>query len=71
MPWRLLDLDGALDQDAAIRQALESGAMQRIEARDLATQLRIVAGRDAFNELTRRLQTSFGSEAGPRVTFYG
>ena len=71
MPLRLLDLDGALDQHAAIRQALDSGAMQRIEARDLATRLRIVAGRDALNELTRRLQTSFASETGPRVTFYG
>lgn len=71
MPLRLLDLDGALDQHAAIRQALDSGAMQRIEAHDLAKRLRIVAGRDALAELTRRLQTSFGAEKGPRVTFYG
>ena len=71
MRLRLLDLDGALDQQAAIRQALDDKRMTRIEARDLATSLRIVASRKAFATLTQRLRMSFSQGQGPQITFYG
>jgi arginase family enzyme len=73
MQLRLLDLDGALDHQAPIQQAVASGVMERIEARDLAPRLRIVANRQAYTALSARLQASFasGSGKGPRVTFYG
>ena len=71
MPLRLLDLDGALDQHAAIQRALDSGAMVRIDARDLASRLRIVANRQAYSDLIQRLCASYGAQSGPRVTFYG
>ena len=71
MRLRLLDLDGALDQHAAIQRALQKGAMTRIDARDLATRLRIVANSQAYRDLTQRLRKSFATGAGPNVTFYG
>jgi hypothetical protein len=71
MRLRLLDLDGALDQQAAIRQALTDGVMMRIEARDLASRLRIVASRTAFDALSQRLHSAFSGGQGPLITFYG
>ena len=45
--------------------------MERIDARDLALDLRIVAGRRAYHALTQRLHTAYAGTAGPRITFYG
>ena len=71
MRLRLLDLDGALDQQAVIAQAVACGTMTRIEARDLGKDLRLVASRKAFGDLQNRLRASFSDGQGPRITFYG
>jgi arginase family enzyme len=71
MRLRLLDLDGALDQQAAIVKALSDGIMTRIEARDLGASLRIVANRHAYKSLQERVRQAFSNGDGPQVTFYG
>ena len=71
MRLRVLDLDGALDHQSALLHAQQQGRGERIEARDLASRLRIVAGREAWAHLCARLKTQGPAAKGPLVTFYG
>lgn len=68
----LLDLDGSLTEQPGLRRRLANGAMRRLDARDLANKLRIVAGRAALDALESRLASDFPVANGPPpLIFYG
>lgn len=56
MRVRLLDIDGSLTDQPALREAVERGHASWIGLRDLAPRLRIVASRGALRELRARLE---------------
>lgn len=70
MRLRVIDLDGSLPAQEPLRQRIEAGTATRIDARDLAGRLRILASRTALRSLAARLPPD-GTGSGPGVTFYG
>lgn len=73
MHLRVLDVDGSVASQPAFAALLGSGEARRVEARDLAPRLRIVASRAALRELSARLhEDGAGRRRGePEVIFYG
>ncbi|GHE72677.1 hypothetical protein GCM10019059_35400 [Camelimonas fluminis] len=69
---RIIDLDGSVAGQDAVRARLDDGRAIRVDARDLASRLRIVASRDAQAALMRRLAaTEATASAGAPAWFYG
>ncbi|WP_158306001.1 arginase family protein [Azospirillum sp. B510] len=68
----LIDLDGSLPGQPAMRRRLATGSMRLVDARDLASRLRIVAGRRALSSLRDRIAREFPLADGPPpLIFYG
>jgi arginase family enzyme len=60
----LLDLDEALTSQSGMQRRLLAGHMVRVDARDLAPQLRIFARSRALKRLTQRIEQSFALAQG-------
>lgn len=69
MRLRILDLDESVTGQPFLGGLIASGEGERIDARDLAPRLRIVANREALGVLGGRLGRARGTE--PDVIFYG
>jgi hypothetical protein len=70
MRLRVVDLDGAVTSQPFLAGLIESGEAECIDARDLASRLRILATRGALRELAARLgEEPPGGE--PDVLFFG
>lgn len=68
----LIDLDGSLAAQPGMQRRLADGSMTRIDARDLASRLRIVAGKAALSSLRERMAAAFPIADGPPpLIFYG
>ncbi|PZP46008.1 MAG: hypothetical protein DI601_07980 [Azospirillum brasilense] len=68
----LLDLDDSLTAQPVLAGLLRDGRALRIEARDLASRLRIVAARKPLKQLRERLHEAVGAENAPgTIAFYG
>lgn len=68
----LIDLDGAVPDQPEVQRRLAAGTMTRIDARDLAARLRIVASRGALADLRGRIERAFPLADGPPpLIFYG
>lgn len=68
----LIDLDGSLMPLPGMQRRLAGGSMTRIGARDLASRLRIVAGKAALSSLRQRIAAAFPIADGPPpLIFYG
>lgn len=70
MHLRVIDLDGSVAAQEPLRARVDAGTATRIDARDLAHRLRIVASRTALRDLSGRLSAVTAGEGVP-VTFYG
>lgn len=71
-PVLLLDLDDSLTAQPTLAGLLRDGRALRIEARDLAPRLRIVAARKPLEQLRERLHEAVGTEDAPgTIAFYG
>jgi hypothetical protein len=71
-PVLVLDLDGSLTAQPALAGLLRDGRALRIEARDLAPRLRILAARGPLARLRDRLHEAAGAENVPgTLAFYG
>ncbi|PZW49198.1 arginase family enzyme [Humitalea rosea] len=68
----VLDLDGSLPGQPALRRRLEAGAATLVPATDLAARLRILADPAALAALRQRIAVAFPVAGGPPpVVFYG
>lgn len=68
----LIDLDGSLTAQPGMQRRLADGSMTRIDARDLASRLRIVAGKAALSSLRERIASACPIAGGPPpLIFYG
>ncbi|WP_049976235.1 hypothetical protein [Azospirillum sp. B506] len=68
----LIDLDGSLTAQPGMQRRLAGGSMTRIDARDLASRLRIVAGKAALSSLRQRIAAACPMADGPPpLIFYG
>lgn len=68
----LIDLDGAVADQPEVQRRLAAGTMTRVDARDLAGRLRIVASRAALADLRGRIAQAFPLADGPPpLIFYG
>ena len=65
----VIDLDASVTSQEAVTSRLAAGAARRIEARDLAGKLRIVASKPALRELERRCAPQARGE--PELFFVG
>jgi hypothetical protein len=69
MRLRVVDVDGAVAGQPHIAGLIETGEADYIDARDLASRLRILASRSTFRELGMRLGDA--APDGAEVLFYG
>lgn len=67
----LVDLDGALPEQPTLRARLDAGTATLVAARDLASGLRIVAGRPGLDALRCRLAGLLDPARRPPLIFYG
>ncbi|CAO3358336.1 hypothetical protein [Azospirillum melinis] len=72
----LIDLDGSLTAQPGMQRRLAGGSMTRIDARDLASSLRIVAGQGALSSLRERIADACPiadpiAHGPPPLIFYG
>lgn len=66
----VIDLDGVAAQPP-LAARIADGRAARVDARDLAAKLRILAAREARREAMRRAGRALGDRTGPPVYFYG
>ena len=72
MQVRILDVDASLMAQPTLCAALAQGGAHKVELRDLARHLRIVARRGTLTELRRRLALDeLAHGAGPCLDFFG
>jgi len=72
MQARILDFDASLTRQPSLQTALAAGTARRLEFRDLAAGMRLVARRDALKTLHSRLAEDERLHAArPCVDFYG